>query len=311
MKRCLITYEPLQKGESIYSSKGLRSLNPKLIKLNDFPYSRPQQIKEAQKLAGKMSIQGVQPKLSLKLNIKEQKFEICERGGTFILKPQSPDYTHMPENEDVTMKMAKLAGIEVPWHGLIHCEDGSLSYAIKRFDRAGKSKKLALEDFAQLIGADRQTKYDVSLERVAEVLEQFCTYPTIEAVKLFRILVFSFLVGNEDQHLKNFSLITRNGKVQLSPAYDLLNSTIVLASPQEEFALTMGGKKKGFKRKDFIQEFGMNHLFLPQPKLEKEMDQMLKLIPQWEKLLEISFLPKDQKEEYADLLKARAKRLMA
>jgi serine/threonine-protein kinase HipA len=122
--------------------------------------------------------------------------------------------------------MATLIGLEVPVHGLVYSKDSSMTYFIKRFDRLGKTKKLAVEDFAQLSGGDRHTKYNISMEKVIAITNELCTFPKIELLKLFKLTLFNFLIGNEDMHLKNFSLITRGNNITLSPSYDLLNSTI-------------------------------------------------------------------------------------
>ena len=151
----------------------------------------------------------MQPKLSAALNVRDGVFEVVDLGGRYILKPQVERYKHLPENEDVTMRLAATVGIEIPLHGLVYSKDGSLTYFIRRYDRKGQKDKVHVEDFAQLSGASRDTKYDSSMERVADIVEKFCTFPAIEKLKLFKRTVFSFLVGNEDMHLKNFSLIVR------------------------------------------------------------------------------------------------------
>lgn len=197
---------------------------------------------EALARVGKMSIQGVQPKLSAKLKIKNNCFEIVDQGGHFILKPQNEYYPELPENEALTMSLAAHIGIEIPAHGLVYSKDGSMTYFIKRFDRTGHNK-LAVEDFAQLSQHDRATKYNSSMEKVAKIIAQYCSFPKIEWVNLFKLTLFNFLIGNEDMHLKNFSLITRGPKVSLSPAYDLLNTTIAQRHAQEEIALPINGKK--------------------------------------------------------------------
>ena len=228
MNRCPITYEDC--SEEKYSLRGLRMLSRRVTRLEDFPYSAGQQRREAIRRAGWMSIQGVQPKLSAVLTLAHSTFDIAESGGRYIIKPQMFEYPEVPENEDLTMKLAAAAGLEAPFHGLIHSKDGSLSYVIRRFDRTGRADKVPLEDFAQLLGCDRETKYSSSMEQVASILDRFCTFPALEKLKLFKLTLFNYLTGNEDAHLKNFSLIRRNDKVEMSPAYDLLNSTIVIDS---------------------------------------------------------------------------------
>jgi serine/threonine-protein kinase HipA len=255
----------------------------------------------------KMSIQGVQPKLSALLNARQHDFEITDVGGTFILKPQNSDFPQLPENEAVTMCMAGKAGIEIPLTGLVGSKDGSLTYFTRRFDRPKKGQKLATENFAQLLGFNRDTKYNASMEKLVDVVEQFCTFPMLEKAKLFRLVLFNFLVGNEDAHLKNFTLITRNGKVELSPAYDLLNSTIVLRGANiEEFALPLAGKKRKLNRELLVNYYGKKRLKLSDKTIQQILNELQSAIPEWLQLLDVCFLSDDLKDKYFKLLANRA-----
>lgn len=305
MNRCLFTYNPLSDGQ--YSAEGLKKLNPRLTNLKLFPYDHKEQIREVQKHAGKISIQGIQPKLSAKLSVKEENFVLVEKNGEFIIKPQVNDYPELPQNEDLTMHLAKLAGFDVPWHGLVKAKDNSLLYVIKRFDRLPRNKKLPQEDFAQLMGATRSTKYLASMEKVCEVVEQFASFPTLELEKVFKLVLFSYLIGNEDLHLKNFSMqTTLKGVRKLTPVYDLVNSTIALADPQEEMALELNGKKKGFRRKDFIDYFGPEHCYVPVDRGSKILGELLELVPTYEEWIGKSFLSKEMKDKYFQILRRRA-----
>ncbi|MCA4897586.1 MAG: HipA domain-containing protein [Bacteroidota bacterium] len=303
MNRCPITYQPC--GEQKYSVRGLRLLSPRLTELNDFPYDKSEQIKEAVMRSAKMSIQGVQPKLSTQLNVAKSIFEIKDVGGTFIIKPQNDLYAELPENEDLTMRLAALVGIEIPFHGMVYSKDGSKSYFIKRFDRLPKKRKVALEDFAQLTCQTRETKYRSSMEKVADVLNQFCTFPLIEKQKLFKLTIFNFLCGNEDMHLKNFSLIRRNGKVELSPAYDLLNTTVAIPNPQEELALSLAGKKSKITRENLTDYFGKERLGLTPIVIQKTLAEIEAQKMNWYKLIQMSFLSKEMKKKYIDLVSLR------
>lgn len=305
--RCPITYEPLM-GDEKYSQKGLSLLSPRLSFLKDFPWSAEEQRVEGRKQAHKISIQGVQPKLSAILNVKESAFEISDIGGTYILKPQNDLYRELPENEDLSMRLAACVGIETPLHGLIHCKDGSFTYFIKRFDRFGKGDKRPLEDFAQLSGATRETKYDYTMEKLVPLLDRFCAFPAIEKRKLFFRTVFNFLIGNEDMHLKNFSLITRDGKVELSPSYDFLNSTIALENAQEEIALSLRGKKRKLNRSDF-DYFGGDRLELNDFILGEAYSTFQDRWLEWQRLIESSFLSETMKGNYLALVKERGNRL--
>lgn len=308
MKYCPITYEKISEHEN-YSKRGLHLLSPKLNNLNPLMLSADEQRKEAIARAGKMSVQGVQTKLSAQLKIKEGCFDIVDQRGNFILKMQSEHYSELPENEAITMTLAERIGLEVPVHGLLYSKDNSMTYFIKRFDRFGHNKKLALEDFAQLSGVDRDTKYDSSMEKVIAVITDFCTFPKVEFVKLFKLTLFNFLIGNEDMHLKNFSLITRDQKILLSPAYDLLNSSIVLKNAKEELALPLNGKKSNLRKKDFIDYFAVKRLTLNHTVIDKVMYDIHQAIPQWMALLEVSFLSEKMKKKYITLLVERSERL--
>ena len=155
MKRCPITYEKIDECAE-YSQNGLRLLSKRLRNLKPFPYDVEEQLRLAAIMAGKISIQGVQPKLSARLAVQNQEFVPVETSGRYILKPQNMLFPNLPENEDVTMKLAAIAGCEVPVHGLIRCRDGRFTYFIKRFDRRGRAEKVSLEDFAQLAGRPRE-----------------------------------------------------------------------------------------------------------------------------------------------------------
>ena len=283
-------------------------LHRNLKSLASLELTAEQQRREAIARAGKMSIQGVQLKLSAILRISQGRFDIVDRGGRYILKPQSRDFPELPENEDLTMRMAATVGIEVPPHGLLRSKDTSLTYFIKRFDRQGRTR-LPVEDFAQLSGESRETKYDSSMEKVAGVIEKFCTFPAIERVKLFERTLFSFLIGNEDMHLKNFSLITRNQKTELAPAYDFLNTTIALKNAKEEFALPLKGKKSNLNVNDLLNYFARERLRLNEGFLKEILARFSKALPIWRGLLDQSFLSDAKKESYLAILIERVQRV--
>ena len=303
MNLCPITYTPC--GENMYSEKGLKLLAPGLSDLNLLEYSAEEQRTEAYQRGSKMSIQGVQPKLSTILNIKDERFEIIDKGGRYIFKPQRQFFVQMPENEDLTMRLAAVIGLEVPVHGMIWCKDHSLTYFIKRFDRKGQKDKIPVEDFAQLAGLSRDTKYDYSMEKVVKLIDDYCTFPAVEKVKLFKLVLFCHLTGNEDMHLKNFSIINRDGKISLSPCYDLLNTTIELKKTVEEIALPIGGKKKNLTRSLLINYFGKVRCNITVKVIDKVLGEIDSAVPAWKELISISFLSEDMKEKYHDLLSSR------
>jgi serine/threonine-protein kinase HipA len=305
MNRCPITYELC--GEKLYSDRGLKLLSPSLKQLLPLEYDSEELREEAMFRAIKMSIQGVQPKLSAIVNIKEGKFEIVDKNGKYILKPQHHTFPELPENEDLTMRLAEKAGIEVPLHGMVYSKDKSRVYFIKRFDRKGQKDKLPVEDFAQLAGLSRETKYNFSMEKLVLIIDEYCTFPAIEKAKLFKLVLFNFLTGNEDMHLKNYSVIVRNNKVELSPAYDLLNTTIILKPGAEEIALTLKGRKKKLNAELLIKYFGKERCGLSDKIIEKTIKSISSAIPDWKELISISFLSDDMKNKYNSLLDNRIK----
>ncbi len=303
-KKCPIFYTPLYE-DSLYSLEGLKKISTRLKALELLPLTAEEQRKEAVLMAEKMSVQGVQSKLSAVLNISKNCFEIVGGGGAFILKPQSDLFDHLPENEDLTMKLAKEIGIETPLHGLVYSKDMTLTYFIKRFDRAPKGKKISVEDFAQLMEELRTTKYDSTMERVVWCIDKFTTFPVIEKSKFFILTLFCYLTGNEDMHLKNFSLITKGQIIGLSPAYDLLNTSIALKNPKEELALPIRGKKNKLNREDLLVYFAKERLGLPEKIIQSSLNRFIKAKPIWMNWIINSFLTQDEKTRYITLLEER------
>ncbi|MDO9579328.1 MAG: HipA domain-containing protein [Bacteroidales bacterium] len=303
MNLCPITYKPC--GENRYSDSGLKQLAIGLKTLKDLEYTAEEQRIEAYNRASKMSIQGVQPKLSAILNIKDEKFEIVDKSGKYILKPQHHLYFQMPENEDLTMRLADEIGLEIPLHGLVWSKDNSLTYFIKRFDRKGQNDKVPVEDFAQLAGLSRDTKYEYTMERIVKLIDAYCTFPAIEKIKLFKLVTFNYLIGNEDMHLKNFSIITEDSKVMLSPCYDLVNSTIEYNKQDEEIALPLKDKKKHLTRNILVDYFGRERCELTSKSIDKILDTIASSVPKWKELIDISFLSSDMKRKYNNLLSTR------
>ena len=304
MNRCPISYQEC--AENLYSTEGLKVLSPALSKLSVIAYSAEELKVEAMQRAATTSIPGIRPKVCASLNIRDGLFEPVAKNGKYILKPQHPVFPFVPENEDLTMRMAETIGIDVPVHGMVWLKGNSLSYFIKRFDRAGQKDRIAVEDFAQLAGLTRETKYNYPMEKLVRLLDKYCTFPAIEKAKLFTRVVFNFLAGNEDMHMKNYSLITRNGKTELSPAYNFLNTTLLTKGEPEEIALPLRGKIRNITRNDLVTYFGNEQCGLPEKITAKILQNIQSKFPEWKSLLEISFLPEELKEKYRNLLQARA-----
>jgi len=307
MRYCPITLEPIADDET-FSVLGLRSLHPRLRSLAPLDLSYEDQLRQARTRSDKMSIQGVQPKLSATLKLKEARLQIVDTGGRFILKPNPRDYEEVPANEALTMTLAAHAGIDTPPHGIIPAVDGSWVYVIRRFDREGR-KKIHVEDFAQLSNRKRDTKYESSLERVADVVEEHCSFPNLEKPRLARRLLFCFLTGNEDMHLKNFSLIASEGNVALSPAYDFLNTSLVLENAKEESALPLKGKKNNLTRKLWLDYYCRERLGLSETAISRILADLRIGVPAWRELIARSFLSAPKREAYAELVEERAGRL--
>ena len=202
----------------------------------------------AQKMIGKLSISGVQPKLSMKLNKREHALEVVAEGGEYIFKPQVQTYPHLPENENLCMTIAATLGIDVPPHALLKLDDGSYAYIIKRFDREN-GEKIHQEDFQQITGGD--DKYRGSYESIGRELRAISDIPGLDVQLFYERVLFNFIIGNGDAHLKNFS-ITHGplGKIRLAPAYDIVSSKLVIPD-EEDCALTLLGRKNKLAGADF------------------------------------------------------------
>ena len=203
-----------------------------------------------------VAVPGVQPKLSLHLESggtrEGGRFTLVGLEGGYILKPPVERFPQMPELEHLTMCMAGCFGIETAGCGLIALEDGQLALIVRRMDRVGTGK-LAMEDMCQLTDRMTEEKYRGSLESVGREILRHCSNPGLDALRFFEVNLFSFLTGNSDMHLKNFSLIrSEAGEIRLSPAYDLLATVLLLPEDREESALTIRGRKTRLNRRDFM-----------------------------------------------------------
>jgi serine/threonine-protein kinase HipA len=265
-----------------------------------------------QVVRSRTAVTGVQPKLSLHLASAEQphlakRFTIVGMWGGYILKPPSPHYTQLPEVEDLTMHLASLAKIKVVPHSLIRLASGNLAFITKRIDRV-KKEKLHMEDMCQLTDRLTEDKYRGSHEQVAKAILKYSSSPGLDLVNFFELVLFSFLTGNADMHLKNFSLIHQpaTGPV-FSPAYDLVATTLVNPADDEDLALALNGKKKKLNRYDFTTAFGT--LGLDTKQQENLFKKMEKAKTKWLEFIEISFLSEEMKIGYKNLILDRFKRL--
>lgn len=252
------------------------------------------------------SLTGVQPKLSLHLNEYEgsQRLTIVGLWDGFICKPQTLQFEQMPETEDLTMHLAELARIDVVPHTLIRMADDTLCYLTRRIDRTVTGEKIAMEDMCQLTERQTEHKYKSSYERIAKAIGQYSSIPKMDITNYFEIVLFSWITGNNDMHLKNFSLYEPNdGMIRLAPAYDLINAAILNPKDDEELALTLNGKKKKLKHSDFIAA-GLT-MGLERKTIERLILKYVKLFPKMYTAINNSFLNEELKNKYIELLKER------
>lgn len=245
----------------------------------------------------RIAITGMQPKLSVSLNKNKENSRLTIVGlwGEFILKPQHSVFSYMPETEDLTMHLASLFGITVCAHTLLKATDGNLVYLAKRFDR-DKGKKIHMEDFCQLSGFLTENKYKSSYEKIGKLVLKYCTNTGLDALDYFELVLFSYLSGNNDMHLKNFSVLHLGEQIKLSPAYDLLNVNLINPKDHEEMALTLNGKKNKIKLSDFT-EFAAG-LRIPQKAIESSLKKFSAMNEQVDSLISSSFLNEEKKEMY-------------
>ncbi|MDC7236724.1 MAG: HipA domain-containing protein [Sphaerochaetaceae bacterium] len=252
-------------------------------------------------------VTGVQKKLSLHLekNSSNPRLTLIDFPSGYILKTNTKEYPGMCENEYLTMHLAKICGIETIPFGLIKLEDNSLAYITKRIDRV-KNHKIAMEDFCQLGNVLTEQKYKSSYEQVGKILSQYSQNIGLDYYKLFNIILFSFITGNSDMHLKNFSIYKNKGKYVLSPAYDLIN-TLIMTDDNEELALSIDGKKRKFKTENFINLAKRYNL------LDVQIDRIFNNFTKNKNLIlktiNDSLLTKDLKEKYIDIINNRYQRL--
>lgn len=213
----------------------------------------------------------------------------------------------MPENEDLTMHLAEQAGIAVVPHCLARIADGRLVYLSTRIDRTGKGEKIAMEDLCQLSEQLTEYKYRGSYEQVSKVINRLSAAPMLDVVNFWQVVLFSWLTGNSDMHLKNFSLYAPKGQHVLSPAYDLLNTLIVMPNDPEELALNLNGKKRKISWRDWSA--AMTGSGVPEKVQENMRKRFVQVLPQWEATIIHSFLSPALQNKYLVLVRSRLEQL--
>ncbi len=303
--KCLICYKILGKSDTDYHKRCLK----KVFGLKQMPSINIDE-KEFKKYAKKLieaniAITGVQPKLSLWLEESKQniRFTIVDNKSNFIIKPQSEIYRYLPENEDLCMRLASELNIKTAKHSLIKLPSGKLAYITQRFDRQ-KNEKLASEDLCQLTETLTEHKYRGSYEKTGKIINKYSSQPGFDALTFFELILFSFIIGNADMHLKNFSMIENiSGQFSLSPAYDLLSTFLVIENETEQMSLNINGKKNKINLKDF--DVLAKSLLLNKKQKENIYHKFLKKEKNIDWWIENSFLPQNQKEKLQNLINTR------
>ena len=312
MERCLYCYKELAAGERDYHAGCVK----KAFGTNgvpQIPYSRDNINELAHNLVqSQTTVTGVQPKLSLHLAKGERnepdRLTLVGMAGSYILKPQAKAYPCLPENEDLTMHLAEIAGIKVVPHTLARMADGELCYLTRRIDRDSMGLKVAMEDTCQLSGRLTEDKYHSSYEQVAKTLKRYSEVGKLDMVNYWEAVMFCWLTGNSDMHLKNFSLFKPNGnRWQLTPAYDLLSVRLAMPSDTEELALTLNGKKSNIKKTDFVA--AMLRSDIDAVVTERMIKKFIRIFPLWESLIRQSFLPQDLQTKYIGYISRMLERL--
>lgn len=305
--KCLYCYQELKPGQKdfhpacarrFFGSGGVPVL----------PYSR-QNINELARevIESHTTVTGVQPKLSMDINRggrdEPDRLTIVGLWGRYILKPKSDTYPWLPEDEDLTMHLATLARIQVVPHSLIRFSDGELTYITRRIDRDDDGRKYLMEDACQLSERLASDKYKSSYENVGKLIRSYSSMPQLDVVNYWEVVVFSWLTGNSDMHLKNFSLFCRiPGLYTLTPAYDLLNVHLLFDDP-EELALTLDGRKRKINRQNFVN--AMRTTGLDDKVIDNIFAKFQKLQSHWEAFIDQSFLPQELCERYKAEIAAR------
>lgn len=318
MNNCLYCYKNLLEndihtpaGKSGYHNSCSKKLFGKVIPPVLF-YTQDEILQLAEKvIRSQRTVTGVQAKLSLGLekmgtNFVPDKLTIIGLWGEYILKPQTKLYRNLPEIEDLTMHLAELSNIKTVQHSLIYLKSGELAYITKRIDRFN-NKKLHMEDMCQLSERLTEHKYLGSYEQIAKIILRNSQNPGFDVMSFYEQVIFSFLTGNSDMHLKNFSLLkTDSLNYSLCPAYDLVASELLIED-KEELALTLNGKKKKIKYTDFY--IAMKSSKIEEKTIENIFNNFSKIIPSWYGFINNSFLSDEFKIKYCSMVEIRAKRI--
>ena len=304
---CLHCYKPLKDGQTDYHPACARKFFG-TREAPSLPYVRSQLGDLARQVVRSQStLTGVQAKLSLDIDKggrnQPDRFTIVGLWGRFILKPQTGTYRALPELEDLTMHLAEAVKINVVPHSLIRFSDGELCYITRRVDRTETGAKVPMEDMCQLTERLTEYKYKGSYEQIAKAIKKYSAVPQLDLVNFWELVIFSWITGNSDMHLKNFSLYNVGLGYCLTPAYDLLSTVLVMPEDTEELALTLNGKKRKICRKDF--ESSIVASGVSGKVIENIAKKFRRSVIKWMDLIDNSFLADDLKKQYKRLILKR------
>ena len=309
MCKCLYCYKELEEGQKdFHPSCARKFFGTKEVPLLEYKHEDLDRLAE-QVIRAQTSLTGVQPKLSLNLSKHDgcSRLTIVGLWGDYIFKPQTESYEQLPENEDLTMHRAEAAKISVVPHSLIRLADGKLGYITKRIDRTKNGEKIDMEDMCQLTLHPTEYKYKGSHEQIAKTILQYSNTPKLDLTNYMQLLLFCFVSGNNDMHLKNFSLYRPSEDYKLTPAYDLLNVAIANPKDKDELALTLSGKKTKLCTSDFLN--AAKTMGLEEKVVQRLIMGLHTALPKWQTLIRESFLSDEKKQAYEELIVSRLERL--
>lgn len=310
MHRCLYCYKEIEEGIDFHKKCSVKFFGTKAPPVIEYTIDQMAELAK-HVVERSVSLPGVQAKLSMTL-VKETQAQSNPRltivgalGGGYIFKPPVELYPEMPQNEHLTMRMAEIFGIRTVPSSLIRLASGELSYITKRVDRNPEGDKIHMMDMFQILEAF--DKYLGSYEKIGKAIGEYSENPLLDKLFFFEMVLFSFLTGNNDMHLKNFSMIQSDSGWILSPAYDLLNVSIVLPEDEEDLALTIAGKKKKLTL-DYFQTFAEG-MQLTKKQIDGVFTRFQNHKSQALDLISESFLSEGMKEQYFTCLEDRYTRI--
>ena len=311
MTNCLACQKKLSPGDELYHPDCLKDFlqeDTPVLQL-DYELSQMEELAK-ENVEQRVVLTGVQPKLSLGFT-QENNSRLTVVGafnGRYILKPPFSEYPQMPETEALSMLMARECGIDTVPFLLIPLKDGHLAYLTRRIDRNANGEKFAMEDACQFTERLTEHKYRGSHEQIAKAIIAFTKNPLFDVVRFYEQVIVSFLIGNNDMHLKNFSLISYEGKsYSLAPAYDMIAAQLFIPDDPEELALTLNGKKGKLTKTDF--DSAMEKAQIPKKAIENLWARIMDGAKKWPSLIAGSLLKEEQKKKFNSLIDERVNRI--